>query len=82
VSEGGVLFHAPEPLPTGAFVRVQLQLPPGGEPVEAAVRVLRVVGARGGFEIGTEIIHMPRAHQRRFRLYIKQLKLGAAAMTA
>jgi hypothetical protein len=35
-----------------------------------------VVGARGGFEIGTEIIHMPRAHQRRFRLYIKQLKIG------
>jgi diguanylate cyclase (GGDEF)-like protein len=76
VSEGGVLFHAPEPLPSGAFVRVQLSLPPAGEPVEAAVRVLRVVGARGGFEIGTEIIHMPRAHQRRFRLYLKQLKIG------
>ena len=78
VSEGGVLFHAPEPLPTGAFVRVQLSLPPNGEPVEAAVRVLRVVGARGGFEIGTEIIHMPRAQQRRFRLYLKQLKIAGA----
>ena len=59
VSEGGVLFHAEEPLPTGAFVKVQLALPPSGEPVECAVRVMRVVGARGGFEIGTQIIHMP-----------------------
>ena len=39
--------------PAGAFVKVQLALPPCGEPVECAVRVLRVVGARGGFEIGT-----------------------------
>jgi diguanylate cyclase (GGDEF)-like protein len=76
VSEGGVLFHAKEPLPAGAFVKLQLALPPSGEPVECAVRVLRVVGARGGFEIGTEIIHMPRAHQRRFRFFLKLLKAG------
>ena len=76
VSEGGVLFHAKEPLPAGAFVKLQLALPPSGEPVECAVRVLRVVGARGGFEIGTEIVHMPRAHQRRFRFFLKLLKAG------
>lgn len=76
VSEGGVLFHAREPLPAGAFVKLQLALPPSGEPVECAVRVLRVVGARGGFEIGTEIVHMPRAHQRRFRFFLKLLKAG------
>ena len=79
VSDGGVLFHAQEPLPTGAFVKVQLALPPSGEPVECAVRVMRVVGARGGFEIGTQIIHMPRAHQRRFRQFLKQLKAGEIA---
>jgi diguanylate cyclase (GGDEF)-like protein len=76
LSEGGVLFHCRRSLPAGAFVKVQLALPPSGEPVECAVRVLRVVGARGGFEIGTEIIHMPRAHQRRFRFFLKQLRAG------
>jgi hypothetical protein len=78
LSEGGILFRCPEPLPTGAFVKVQVALPPGGEPVECAVRVLRVIGARGGFEIGTEIIHMPRTHQRRFRSFLKQLKVVGA----
>jgi diguanylate cyclase (GGDEF)-like protein len=75
VSEGGVLFHCGEPLPTGAFVKVSLSLP-SSEPVECAVRVLRVVGTRGGFDVGTEIIHMARPHQRRFRLFLKQLKAG------
>ncbi len=79
VSDAGVLFHAQEPLPTGAFVKVQLALPPSGEPAECAVRVMRVVGARGGFEIGTQIIHMPPAHQRRFRQFLKQLKAGETA---
>jgi len=41
--------------------------------------VLRVIGARGGFEIGTQIVHMPRLHQRRFRQFIKQLKAGEIA---
>jgi len=76
VSEGGVLFHSHEPLPAGAFVKVQLALPPSGEPIECAVRVLRTMGAHGGFEIGTQIVHMPRVHQRRFRMFLKQLKAG------
>jgi diguanylate cyclase (GGDEF)-like protein len=80
VSEGGVLFHAKEPLPTGAFVKVHLVLP-SSEPIECAVRVLRVVGARGGFDIGTEIIHMPRPHQRRFRFFLKQLKAGEIVLS-
>jgi diguanylate cyclase (GGDEF)-like protein len=75
VSEGGVLFHCDEPLPSGAFVKVTLRLP-SAEPVECALRVLRVVGARGGFDVGTEIIHMPRPHRRRFRMFLKQLKAG------
>ena len=79
VSEGGILFRCREPLPTGAFVKVQLALPPSGEPVECAVRVLRAVGARGGFEIGAQIIHMPRAHRRRFRTFLERLKAGMAA---
>jgi diguanylate cyclase (GGDEF)-like protein len=79
VSEGGVLFHAKEPLPPGAFVKVQLALPPSGEPSECAVRVTRVVGARGGFEIGTQIIDMSRAHQRRFRQFLRRLKAGEIA---
>jgi hypothetical protein len=81
VSEGGVLFHCKEPLPAGAFVKVLLALP-SSEPVECAVRVLRVVGARGGFDVGTEIIHMPRPHQRRFRFFLKQLKSGEVVLPA
>jgi diguanylate cyclase (GGDEF)-like protein len=79
VSEGGVLFHCKEPLPSGAFVKVHLALP-SSEPVECAVRVLRVVGARGGFDVGTEIIHIPRPHQRRFRFFLKQLKAGEVVL--
>ncbi len=79
VSEGGILFHSTEPLPSGSLLRLQLALPPAGEPIECAVKVLRVIGARGGFEIGTQIVHMPRLHQRRFRQFIKQLKAGEIA---
>jgi hypothetical protein len=39
--------------------------------------VLRVVGARGGFEIGAQIVHMPRIHERRYRFFLKALKAGA-----
>jgi diguanylate cyclase (GGDEF)-like protein len=76
LSEGGILFHSTEPLVSGTVVRVQLSLPPTGDPVECVVRVLRVIGARGGFEIGTHIVHMPRIHERRFRLFLKALKAG------
>ena len=76
VSEGGILFHSPEPLPSGSFLKLQLALPPSGETIECAVRVLRVIGARGGFEIGTQIVHMARPHERRFRQFIKQIKAG------
>ena len=76
LSEGGVLFHSKEPLPSGTLVQLQVEIPPGREPVECVARVLRVVGSRRGFEIGTEIVHMPRAHQRRFRLFLKRLKEG------
>jgi diguanylate cyclase (GGDEF)-like protein len=79
LSEGGVLFHCDEPLPSGALVKVTLSLP-SSDPVECAVRVLRVVGARGGFDVGTEIIHIPRPYQRRFRLFLKQLKAGQVVL--
>jgi hypothetical protein len=75
VSERGILFRCRRPLATGAFVKVHLALP-SSEPVECAARVLRVAATRGGFEVGTEIIHMPRPHRRRFRLFLKQLKAG------
>jgi diguanylate cyclase (GGDEF)-like protein len=79
VSEGGILFHGAEPLPSGSLLRLQLALPPSGEPIECAVKVLRVIGTRGGFEIGTQILHMPRLHARRFRQFLKLLKAGAIA---
>jgi diguanylate cyclase (GGDEF)-like protein len=76
LSEGGVLFRARDPLPAGAFLKLHLALPPTGQPVECAVRVLRVAATRGGFEIGTQIVHMSRAHQSRFRFFLKLLKAG------
>ena len=79
LSEGGILFHGKEPLDPGTLVHLQMLVPPGKDVVECTTRVLRVVGARGGFEIGTEIVHMPRAHERRFRLLLKQLKAGQSA---
>jgi diguanylate cyclase (GGDEF)-like protein len=79
VSEGGILFHNAERLANGSLLRLQLALPPSGEPIECAVKVLRVIGARDGFEIGTQIIHMPRPHARRFRQFLKQLKAGKIA---
>jgi len=78
LSEGGVLFHSKEPLPRGTLVQLQIEIPPGREPVECAARVLRAEGSRRGFEIGTEIVHMPPAHQRRFRFFLKRLKEGGA----
>ena len=79
VSEGGILFHSAEPLPSGSLLKLQMALPPSDEPIECAVKVLRVIGARGGFEIGTQIIHMPRLHVRRFRQFLKQLKARQVA---
>jgi diguanylate cyclase (GGDEF)-like protein len=79
VCEGGILFHCDDPLPSGAFVKVTLTLP-SCDPVECAVRVLHVVGARDGFDVGTEIIHMKHPHQRRFRLFLKQLKAGEGVL--
>jgi diguanylate cyclase (GGDEF)-like protein len=77
VSEGGILFHGKEPLPSGSLLRLQLALPPSGEPIECATKVLRVIGTRGGFEIGTQILYMQPLHARRFREFLKLLKAGA-----
>jgi hypothetical protein len=79
VSEGGVLFHSQEPLATGAMVRVRLDLPPAGEPVECIVHVLRVMGARAGFEVATRIEHMAPPHERRYRHFLKALAAGERA---
>ncbi len=79
VSESGLLFHSEEPLGAGAVVRVQLALPPAGEPVDCVVRVLRVTGALGGFQVGTELVHMATLHQRRFRFFLRSLEAGELA---
>jgi diguanylate cyclase (GGDEF)-like protein len=75
VSEGGILFQSTDPLPTGSLLKLNLALP-AGEPFECAVKVLRVIGTKGGWEIGTQILHMPRLHARRFRQFLAQLKAG------
>jgi len=79
VSEDGLLFHSEEPLAAGVILRIQLGLPPAGEPVECVGRVLRVTGAHGGFQIGAQIVHMPKLHQRRFRRFLSSLEAGELA---
>jgi diguanylate cyclase (GGDEF)-like protein len=82
VSEGGLLFLCEQRLAEGALVRVELRLPSSPEPVECVVRAVRVVPGRGGFEIGSQIVHMPRPHQRRFRVFLHDLREGRVALPA
>ena len=35
-----------------------------------------MIGSRGGFEIGTQILQMPRLHARRFRQFITKFTDG------
>jgi hypothetical protein len=74
VSEGGLLFLSEQPMTAGALMRVQLAVPPGEEPVECVVRVVRVVEALAGYEIAAQIVHIPSPHQRRLRLFLKGQK--------
>jgi len=82
VSEGGLLFLSEHPLGEGALVRVQLSLPPSPDPVECVVRAIRVVPDPAGFEVGAQIVHMPRMHQRRFRVFLHDLRDGLVALPA
>jgi len=77
VSEGGLLFLSEQPMTAGAFVRVQLAVPPGEEPLECVVRVVRVVEAPAGYEVAAQIVHIPSPHQRRLRLFLKELRVRA-----
>jgi hypothetical protein len=79
VSEGGLLFLSEEPMTAGSLVRVQLAVPPGEEPVECVVRVVRVVEAHGGYEIGAQIVHIPHQQHHRLRLFLRVAKVGEAA---
>ena len=80
VSEGGLLFLSEHPLGEGALVRVELSLPSGPEPVECVVRAVRVVEQHAGFETGAEIIHMSPPHQRRFRVFLHEVREGRVAL--
>jgi diguanylate cyclase (GGDEF)-like protein len=80
VSEGGLLFLSEHPLGEGALVRVELSLPSAPGPVECVVRAVRVVERREGFEVGAEIIHMAQPHQRRFRVFLREVREGHLAL--
>jgi diguanylate cyclase (GGDEF)-like protein len=74
VSEGGILFQTDTLLAPGTLVSIHLGLPSASETIECVVRVVRVTEAAGGYEIGAQIVHMPRLHQRRFRFFLRQLR--------
>jgi len=80
VSEGGLRFLSEHPLGEGAIVRVELSLPSSREPVECVVRAIRVVERLAGCEVGAEIVHMPRPHQRRFRMLLTEIREGRLAL--
>jgi hypothetical protein len=70
LSEGGLLFSSPEPLPLGSLVQVRLALAPSEAPVEGVLRVARVLPGPGGYEVGASFIHMARPDRRRLRAYL------------
>jgi diguanylate cyclase (GGDEF)-like protein len=76
VSEGGLLFMSEEPPNRGALAQMQLALPNGVEPVEGVLRVMRVRPVKGGYEIGTQIVHMSPLDRRRFRVFLRELRSG------
>jgi diguanylate cyclase (GGDEF)-like protein len=76
VSEGGLLFMSEEPPNRGALAQVHLALPNGEEPVEGVLRVMRVRPMDGGYEIGTQIVHMSPLDRRRFRVFLREIKTG------
>lgn len=76
VSEGGLLFMSEEPPSRGALAQVHLALPNAEQPVEGVLRVMRVRPTDGGYEIGTQIVHMSPLDRRRFRVFLREIKTG------
>ena len=74
LSEGGILFLTDKPLSAGTLVRVNLGLRASKETIECVVRVVRVTEAGAGYEVGAQIVHMPKPHQRRFRFFLRDLR--------
>ena len=67
---------AEQPPHQGALAQVKLTLPNEKRTVEGVLRVMRVKRAKGGYEIGTQIVHMTQQDRRRFRVFLKKLKKG------
>jgi diguanylate cyclase (GGDEF)-like protein len=82
VSEGGLLFLCEQRLAEGALVRVELRLPSPVPPVECVVRAVRVIDRGRGFEIGSQVVQMPRPHRTRFRAFLRDLREGRVALPA
>jgi len=74
LSEGGILFLTDKPLSAGSLVRVNLGLRASADTIECVVRVVRVTEAAAGYEVGAQIVHMPKPHQRRFRFFLRELR--------
>jgi diguanylate cyclase (GGDEF)-like protein len=76
VSEAGILIRSVTSVAPGSLARVETALPGGGETVEAVVRIVRSRQAGQHFEIATRIEHMSPLHQRRFNVFLRDLKNG------
>ena len=61
----------------GSLAQVEAELPGGGNPIEAVVRVVRSRPDGDRHLIATRIEHMSTLHQRRFNVFLRDLKSGS-----
>jgi diguanylate cyclase (GGDEF)-like protein len=77
VSEAGLLLLSATGVAPGSLAQVEAELPGGGHPIEAVVRVVRSRQDGNRHLIAARIEHMSTLHQRRFNVFLRDLKDGS-----
>lgn len=59
VSAGGVAVVAPQMIPVGSQIRIEIRVPPLGRSIQARARVVRCLPMReGGFDLGIQFLEI------------------------
>ena len=78
VSEAGLLLRSATRVAPGSLAQVETELPGGGEADRGGGASRPDPAGRGtGYEIATRIEHMSTLHQRRFNVFLRDLKSGS-----
>jgi len=77
VSEAGLLLLSATRVAPGSLAQVEAELPGGGSPIEAVVRVVRSQQDGNRHLIAARIEHMSTLHQRRLNVFLRDLKDGS-----